>query len=95
MPVLIYSAMRSTAISLRKIYGALTQEDIWCESIVDIYEKGISVGSMSKVFSLAGLRMGWIATHDKDAIAAFISHRDYDLISCGSPHLSRIAIMIS
>ena len=66
-----------------EVYRHLTQEDIWCESIVDIYEKGISVGSMSKVFSLAGLRMGWIATHDKDALAAFISHRDYDLISCG------------
>lgn len=66
-----------------EVYRHLTQEDIWCESIIDLYEKGISVGSMSKVFSLAGLRMGWIATHDKDALASFISHRDYDLISCG------------
>ena len=38
---------------------------------------------MSKVFSLAGLRMGWIATHDKQALRAFLSHRDYNLISCG------------
>ena len=66
-----------------EVYRHLTQEDIWCESIVDLYEKGISVGSMSKVFSLAGLRMGWIATHDEEALSAFISHRDYDLISCG------------
>lgn len=66
-----------------EVYRHLTQEDGWCESIADLYEKGISVSSMSKVFSLAGLRMGWIATHDKDALAAFLSHRDYDLISCG------------
>ena len=29
-------------------------------SIADIYEKGISTGSMSKTWSLAGLRVGWI-----------------------------------
>lgn len=66
-----------------EVYRHLTQSDIWCESVADLYEKGISVGSMSKVFSLAGLRMGWIATHDRNALEAFISHRDYDLISCG------------
>jgi aspartate/methionine/tyrosine aminotransferase len=66
-----------------EVYRHLTQEDIWCESIVDLYEKGISVGSMSKVFSLAGLRLGWIAAHDQDVIKACYSHRDYNLISCG------------
>lgn len=64
-------------------YRHLSQEDDWCTSIADIYEKGISVSSMSKVFSLAGLRLGWIATHDMDAIHAFMTHRDYNLISCG------------
>lgn len=66
-----------------EVYRHLTQEDVWCESIVDLYEKGISVSSMSKVFSLAGLRLGWIATHDPQVIRACLSHRDYNLISCG------------
>ena len=66
-----------------EVYRHLTQEDVWCESIVDLYEKGISVSSMSKVFSLAGLRLGWIATHDMDLIKNFLSHRDYNLVSCG------------
>lgn len=66
-----------------EVYRHLTQEDIRCESIVDIYEKGISVGSMSKVFSMAGLRQGWIATHDMDVVRSCLSHRDYNLISCG------------
>ena len=66
-----------------EVYRHLTQRDEWCESIVDLYEKGISVSSMSKVFSLAGIRMGWIAAHDEAARAAFLSHRDYNLISCG------------
>ena len=66
-----------------EVYRHLTQEDSWSESIADFYEKGISVSSMSKVFSLAGLRLGWIATRDKDALRALVSHRDYDLISGG------------
>ncbi|MBO5544772.1 MAG: aminotransferase [Oscillospiraceae bacterium] len=66
-----------------EVYRHLTQEDVWCESIVDLYEKGISVSSMSKVFSLAGLRLGWIATHDETVRKALLSHRDYNHISCG------------
>ncbi len=66
-----------------EVYRHLTQTDMWCESIVDLYDKGISVSSMSKVFSLAGLRLGWIATRDTDVVRACLSHRDYDLISCG------------
>ena len=50
---------------------------------MDLYEKGISVSSMSKVFSLAGLRLGWIATHDEPLRKAILSHRDYNHISCG------------
>jgi len=66
-----------------EVYRHLTQTDEWCESIVDLYDKGISVSSMSKVFSLAGLRLGWIATHDMDVVRSCLSHRDYDLVSCG------------
>lgn len=66
-----------------EVYRHLTQNDEWCESIVDLYEKGISISSMSKVFSLAGLRLGWIATHDTSVIRSCMSHRDYNLISCG------------
>jgi len=66
-----------------EVYRHLTQNDHWCASIADLYEKGISVSSMSKVFSLAGLRLGWIATHDMDVVKTCLSHRDYDLISCG------------
>ena len=66
-----------------EVYRHLTQKEEWCESIVDLYDRGISVSSMSKVFSLAGLRLGWIATHDENVIRACLSHRDYNLISCG------------
>lgn len=32
---------------------------------------------------MAGLRLGWIACRDPEARQAFLSHRDYNLISCG------------
>ncbi len=66
-----------------EVYRHLTQEDGWSESVADLYEKGISVGSMSKVFSLAGLRLGWITTHDRELLQSMLSHRDYNHISCG------------
>ena len=62
-------------------------------SIADLYEKGISVGSMSKVFSLAGLRMGWIAGPEQ-VIELCQLHRDYTTISNGmiSDYLSATAL---
>lgn len=51
-------------------------------SIADIYDKGISTGSMSKVFSLAGLRLGWIAANEM-IMEQINSQREYNTISVG------------
>lgn len=51
-------------------------------SIADIYEKGISTGSMSKVFSLAGLRLGWVCANT-DVIGEINHQREYNTISVG------------
>lgn len=64
-------------------YRGLTQVDIECPSVADLYEKGISVSSMSKVWSLAGLRLGWIATKNQEALEQCLLHRDHNTISCG------------
>jgi len=65
-----------------EVYRHLTQEDIYMPSIVDLYEKGISTSSMSKVFSMAGLRLGWIVAPD-DIIEKAYNIRHYNMISCG------------
>ena len=52
------------------------------QSVVDIYDKGISTGSVSKVFSLAGLRLGWIAANS-DIINEINHQREYNTISVG------------
>ncbi|WP_203650063.1 aminotransferase [Secundilactobacillus yichangensis] len=66
-----------------EVYRHLTQTDDYSPSIIDLYDKGISTSSMSKVFSLAGLRLGWGATHDEAFMQTILSHRDYNTISCG------------
>ena len=52
----------------------------YSKSIADMYDRGISVGSMSKTYSLPGLRVGWIAAK-KDLIKEIITHREYNTIS--------------
>ncbi|MCB6185104.1 aminotransferase [Leeia sp. TBRC 13508] len=51
-------------------------------SIADLYEKGISTASMSKTYSLAGLRLGWIAG-PVELLKKVEIHRDYNTISVG------------
>lgn len=65
-----------------EVYRGLVQQDVSIPSMADLYEKGISTGSMSKAFSLAGLRLGWIAA-PQDVIAECLKHRDHTTISCG------------
>lgn len=51
-------------------------------AISDIYELGISTGSMSKVFGLAGLRIGWIKGPTL-LIQEINNRKDYHMISNG------------
>lgn len=52
----------------------------YSKSVADIYEKGISVGSMSKTYSLPGLRVGWVCAR-QDLISEINKHREYNTIS--------------
>ena len=73
--------------------GTDQQGDGMTASIADVYEKGISTGSTSKAFSLAGLRLGWIVG-PTDVTEAVMIHRDYDTISVGmiNDHLASLAL---
>ncbi len=66
-----------------EVYRGISEDGSYMPSVVDFYDKGISVGSMSKVMSLAGLRMGWIVTNNDEVREACLRRRDYDTISCG------------
>ena len=53
-----------------------------CDSISDMYELGIATASLSKVYSFAGLRLGWIKG-PKQLIDEINFRRDYTIISTG------------
>ena len=51
----------------------------------DAYPRGISLGVMSKSFAMAGLRIGWLATRDRDLLARCASFKDYTTICSAAP----------
>ncbi|MGJ5620436.1 aminotransferase [Sulfitobacter sp. MF3-043] len=66
-----------------EVYRGTNQTgDGFAPAMADVYERGISVAGMSKTFSLAGLRLGWIAG-PHEVLEAVSIHRDYNTISVG------------
>ena len=59
---------------------------------VDLGRRSLSLGVMSKAFALAGLRVGWIATHDRDLLSRMNRLKDYTTI-CGSAPSEILALM--
>jgi aspartate/methionine/tyrosine aminotransferase len=51
----------------------------------DAYPLGISLGVMSKSFAMAGLRIGWLATHDRELLARCAAFKDYTTICSSAP----------
>ncbi len=47
--------------------------------------RAVSLGVMSKSFALAGLRIGWLATHDAELLKRAASFKDYLSISNSAP----------
>ena len=54
-------------------------------ALCDEYSLGISLGVMSKAFGLAGLRIGWIATQNKNLYDKLASFKDYTTICSSAP----------
>ena len=77
-----------------EVYRGLNLTEEKTPSVADIYEKGISVCSMSKIFSLAGLRLGWVASKNKKIIENCLSHREYNMISCSITDESLAALAL-
>jgi aspartate/methionine/tyrosine aminotransferase len=51
----------------------------------DAFERGVSLGVMSKSFAMAGLRIGWLATRDRDLLARCMAVKDYTTICSSAP----------
>ncbi|SEK78812.1 Aspartate/methionine/tyrosine aminotransferase [Roseovarius nanhaiticus] len=62
--------------------------------VADEYERGLSLGVMSKSYGLPGLRIGWIACQDRDVLSRMERMKHYLSICNSGPseHLARIAL---
>jgi len=60
----------------------------------DIYPRAISLGVMSKAYGLPGLRIGWVATHDREILEKMERMKDYTTICAGAPgeYLAEVAL---
>jgi Aspartate/tyrosine/aromatic aminotransferase len=51
----------------------------------DASRRGVSLGVMSKSFAMAGLRIGWLASHDRELLARVAAFKDYTTICSSAP----------
>jgi len=58
----------------------------------DVYEKGLSLSVMSKAYGLPGLRIGWIASQDKEVLTRLERYKHY-LSICNSAPSERLAVI--
>ena len=77
---------QGTYILSDEVYRGLRGE----ASLSDLYDRAVSTSSLSKVFSLAGLRLGWIKASE-DIIRLINIRRDYSIISTG-PLIDTLAL---
>jgi aspartate/methionine/tyrosine aminotransferase len=52
---------------------------------VDAGPHVVSLGVMSKSFAMAGLRIGWLASHDRELLARVAAFKDYTTICAAAP----------
>ncbi|WP_291568328.1 MULTISPECIES: aminotransferase class I/II-fold pyridoxal phosphate-dependent enzyme [unclassified Clostridium] len=77
-----------------EVYKGIELDGVKRPWFADIYEKAISLGVMSKAYGLAGLRIGWIATKDKEILEKMIKMKHYTSICCSSTaeYLATVAL---
>ena len=50
-----------------------------------LYDRAVCLGVMSKSFALAGLRVGWVATRERDLLRRIAAAKDYTTICSSAP----------
>ena len=60
-------------------------QSIRLDSACEIYEKAVSLFGLSKTFALAGLRIGWLVTKNRNMMKKFASFKDYTTICNSAP----------
>ena len=78
-----------------EVYRLIERDEaVRLPAAVDAYERGISLGGLSKPYGLPGLRVGWIACRDEEALRLFDRVHSYLSICSAGPSevLAQIAL---
>jgi aspartate/methionine/tyrosine aminotransferase len=75
-----------------EMYRGLEPDAVSLKPAASDYSKGVSIAGLSKAYGLAGLRCGWVATQDKELMAAIQRYKDYTTI-CASAPTERLSII--
>lgn len=77
-----------------EVYRLLEREEsIRLPQVADAYERGLSLNVMSKAYGLPGLRIGWIATRDRELLSRMERAKHYLSICNSAP--SEVLAMIA
>lgn len=77
-----------------EVYQGLEHDGVKRPAMVELYDKGISIGVMSKAYGLAGLRVGWLATNDLSLVDRLLKMKHYTSICSSGPseYLASVAL---
>ena len=82
-----------TYIFFDEVYRGLEmQPELQLPQMCTLYEKALSLGVMSKAFGLPGLRIGWLASQDKNSLRLIGDYKHF-LSICNSGPSEVLALM--
>jgi len=75
-----------TSLLVDEVYRGLEFDEVdRLPAGADALARALSLGVMSKSFALAGLRIGWLASHDRDLLKRIAAFKDYTTICSSAP----------
>lgn len=92
--VISIAAKHNTLLYSDEMYHKLVHDPVKLnDSAVDLYDNAISLWGTAKSFGLAGLRIGWVVSHNKNLLTKIQQYKDYLSICSSAP--SEILTMIA
>ena len=68
-----------------EVFRLIALNDDPMPSIVDVVENAVSIGDMTKPWGLGGLRVGWVASRQRELLDRLSAARDYSTMCCSAP----------
>jgi aspartate/methionine/tyrosine aminotransferase len=93
--ILRLAAARGIIVFCDEVYRELEHDPgARLPAACEIYERGVSLGSMSKTYGLPGLRLGWLVTKDAKILQRCLEFKYYTSICSSAPSefLSALAL---